>query len=87
MNKNIKAGIAGSLLATSMLAPNTANAEGEVIDVLINTEDSTCAVGSFAMNFSIDGLSSNSSDQSQAPSIDQTNEANVAVIETPVSNT
>ncbi len=84
MNKNIKAGIAGSLLATSMLAPNTANAEGEVIDAWINTEDSTCAVGSFAMNFSIDGLSSNSSDQSQAPSIDQTNEANVAVIETPV---
>ncbi len=82
MNKNIKAGIAGSLLATSTLAPNTAYAEGEVIDAWI--KDSTCEIGSFAMNFSIDDLSSDSGDQSHAPSKDQTNEANVAVIETPV---
>ncbi len=85
MNKNIKAGIAGSILATSIFAaPNTANAEGEMIDARITPEEATCAIGYFATNFSIDELTSNAGDQSKAPSIEQTNKPNVAVIETPV---
>lgn len=77
-------GIAGTGLAISSLAGGNAYAEGEIIDASIKTEDATCALGTFAMDFSIDGLRSNAGDQSKAPSNLQTSEPNVAVIKTPV---
>jgi len=85
MNKNkLVAGFAGVGLGVSSLAGGNAYAEGEMIDARINTKEATCALGYFATNFSIDELNSNAGNQSKAPSLDQTNKPNVAVIETPV---